>query len=513
MITFGIYMGLVISGLRMQKFLFILTLLLCFPEASYTQDISYDIHLVKKGETLYSICKKYELTQQELIDLNPGIEAGLREGTELRIRKSNPTKSAVTNEAEVGNNTSHLVTAGETWYSISRKYGITVAQLKAANGQTGDELKINQKIQIPSVGQIDEPSQGNESSFSVAYMLPFYTDSPDSLIKKNRKYQRASIQFYRGSMMAIKQMESYGLQANITFYDVHQDSNSVMTALNKLDGNHLDICIGPLFKESITRVLRNVNLSETHLVMPVQQPAKLLLLKKNLSKVVPGASSQWSYLASHLLKAKNTGSVAMLHYGKDDELKLINSFHDEWTRLGGGDISEFNLSDTIEIAQWKSFINRNSNPVIIMPCADVGRVRKFIGDHRTYNLTIYGNEIWLPITDNNIEPPSNFRVYGLSPEYIDMNDRTVTDWIENYRVTYKSEPDEFAFLGYDVSIFYLSGLMQFGREFRDHLNSIKAPMISHVFDFVSTGVESGFENRHTEIIGLTHDGVLKILNE
>jgi hypothetical protein len=38
-------------------------------------------------------------------------------------------------------------------------------------------------------------------------------------------------------------------------------------------------------------------------------------------------------------------------------------------------------------------------------------------------------------------------------------------------------------------------------------------MISHVFDFVSTGVESGFENRYTEIIGLTDDGLLKILNE
>jgi len=511
-ITFGIHMGLVISGLRMQKFLCIITLLFCFLESSYAQNFSNDIHLVKKGETLYSISKKYDISQQELIDLNPGIDSGLREGTELRIRKSNPIASSIKNETNVGNDAFHIVSAGDTWYSISKKYGIAVSQLKAANGQTGDELKINQKIQIPYAGQKDEAIPGDTSLYSIAYMLPFYTDAPDSLIKKNRKYQRASIQFYRGAMVAIQQMEAYGLRANINFYDVHQDSNSVKTALNTLDGNHLDICIGPLFKESITRVLSNSNFSETHLVMPVQQPSRLLLLKKNLSKVVPGASTQWAYLASHLLTNETEG-CAMLHYGKDDEVKLLNSFHDEWKRLGGGDIHKFNISDTVEIAQWRNFLTGNSSPVIIMPCADVGRVRKFIGDYRAYNLTIYGNEIWLPISDNNIEPPSNFRVYGLSPEYIDMRDRKITDWIENYRITYKSEPDEFAFLGYDVSIFYLSGLKQFGREFRNQLNSIKAPMISHVFDFVSTGVESGFENRHTEIIGLTDDGLLKILNE
>ena len=60
--------------------------------------------------------------------------------------------------------------------------------------------------------------------------------------------------------------------------------------------------------------------------------------------------------------------------------------------------------------------------------------------------------------------------------------------------------------------FYLCGLLQYGDAISSNINGIVAPMISHVFDFVSTGAESGFENRHTDIIGIDETGELKIEN-
>ena len=236
------------------------------------------------------------------------------------------------------------------------------------------------------------------------------------------------------------------------------------------------------------------------------------VLKKNLSKVVPGAASQYAYLASYLIE-KGTLNCVLLHHGKDDEIKLVNSFLDEWKRLGGGNVSQFDLMDSTETAQLKILLNGPQAPVVIFPCSDGGRIRKFVSEYKVFNLTIYGNEIWLPLSENSIDAPTNFKVFGLSTEYIDMTKRSVLEWVEKYRITYKSEPDEFAFMGYDVSIFYLCGLAQFGKEFWNHLNNIEAPLIAHVFDFVSTGVESGFENRHTEIMSLSGDGELKIVNQ
>ena len=47
---------------------------------------------------------------------------------------------------------SHVVKKGETLSVIAKKYGTTVAALKKANGMTGDNLKAGQKLQIPSKG-------------------------------------------------------------------------------------------------------------------------------------------------------------------------------------------------------------------------------------------------------------------------------------------------------------------------------------------------------------------------
>lgn len=496
-----------------RKVLLILTLLSFVLDSALAQVQPAEKHLVKKGETFYSISKRYSISQQELINLNPGIESGLREGSELTIRKSSTPASASADEPIINGTIPYIVTVGDTWYSLAKKYGTSIEAIKKANGLAGDELQINQKILIPVIDSSENVHADVDSqAYSVAYMLPFYTGASDSLIKKYRKYQRASIQFYRGSMMAIKQMEASGLRADVQFYDVQQDTNSVKRVLSKLKGNLPDLCIGPLFKESITKVLSNINSAETHLAMPVQQPSKLLLLKKNLSKVVPGAASQYAYLASYLIE-KESSNCVLLHHGKDDEIKLVNSFMDEWRRLGGGNVSQFNLLDSTETAQLKILLDKSQAPTVIFPSSDEGRIRKFISEYKRFNLTVYGNEIWLPLSENSVEAPASFKVFGLSTEYIDMTKRSVMEWIEKYRVTYISEPDEFAFLGYDVSIFYLCGLAQFGKEFWNHLNNIEAPMITHVFDFVSTGVESGFENRHTEIIGLSDDGELKIVNQ
>ena len=48
------------------------------------------VHNVKKGETIYSICKAYNITADELQRLNPIIGGGLKEGQLLYIPVSGP---------------------------------------------------------------------------------------------------------------------------------------------------------------------------------------------------------------------------------------------------------------------------------------------------------------------------------------------------------------------------------------------------------------------------------------
>ncbi|HEY8401418.1 MAG TPA: LysM peptidoglycan-binding domain-containing protein [Cytophagaceae bacterium] len=126
-------------------------------------------HKVAPKETLYSISKAYNLTVQELKDLNPGLDvSNLQVGQELVVSKSVSSSTTTNNQSAnttsttnnqstttnttVGKSTGkkHVVAAKETLFSISQKYGITVDELKKANAGLTTDLKIGQELNIPA---------------------------------------------------------------------------------------------------------------------------------------------------------------------------------------------------------------------------------------------------------------------------------------------------------------------------------------------------------------------------
>ena len=506
----------VLKVVRLRRWFLWVCLIICPFISARSQSLPSDKHLVKKGETLYSICKKYNMSQQELIQLNPGVESGLREGVELWLRKS-AVAPTIKPEPEIitdNNGKSHIVSAGDTWYSLAKKYGVTVEQLQKANASAGNELRPEQRIQIPnSLQELKPAKSAGLPSHTVAIMLPLYLDAPDSVSHKNRKFQKASVQFYRGALMALDSMERFGLDARVEFYDVTQDTNSVTRAVKKMGKTQPDICIGPLFKESVAKAIGLLGDSSTHFVMPVQLSPKVLLLDKDISKVIPGAASEWGYLASYLIHEEKLSECFLIQSGNQEDTKLLNAFKDEWRRNKGGMLTELNLREIADVERLKVMLPNLKNPVIIFPCSDESGIRKIITELGNYNMRLFGHEKWLPISEIILDIPLGFRVSALKSNYLDTTDPDVINWIENYRITYRSEPDEFAFLGYDVVMYYLCGLQQFGGAITENLNSIHAPLISHVFDFSPTGAESGFENRHTHIIAIGENGELNIVNE
>lgn len=72
----------------------------------------------------------------------------------LQAQEVSTDKAAVSNEdsdaksPQLSNNIMHTVVAGETFYSISKLYGISMAHIKKLNGYTTNELDLGQQLQI-----------------------------------------------------------------------------------------------------------------------------------------------------------------------------------------------------------------------------------------------------------------------------------------------------------------------------------------------------------------------------
>ncbi|MCS6974896.1 MAG: LysM peptidoglycan-binding domain-containing protein [Cyclobacteriaceae bacterium] len=105
------------------------------------------IHKVSEKETLFSISRQYQVTVDEIKQWNNLTDNTLAVGQELIIRKSvqpSDTRPVTPQPMEV--RTVHTVAAGETLFSISRRYGVTVEQIKQWNNLTGQDLKAGQKL-------------------------------------------------------------------------------------------------------------------------------------------------------------------------------------------------------------------------------------------------------------------------------------------------------------------------------------------------------------------------------
>lgn len=97
-------------------------------------------YTVKSGDTLYSIAKKYNTTVNAITTLNNLSSNSLSIGQTLKI----PTSTQNTAEP------TYIVKSGDTLYSIARKYNTTVSELINRNNLKTSNLKIGQELIIPN---------------------------------------------------------------------------------------------------------------------------------------------------------------------------------------------------------------------------------------------------------------------------------------------------------------------------------------------------------------------------
>lgn len=112
------------------------------------QQDKYVYHEVKSGDTRYSISKNYGVTIEELEKFNPDIKSGLKPGMVLLIpRKEAESKPPPSGESEKFKR--HKVEQGQTLYSISQRYNVSIEDIKKINPELKDGLKAGQELLIP----------------------------------------------------------------------------------------------------------------------------------------------------------------------------------------------------------------------------------------------------------------------------------------------------------------------------------------------------------------------------
>lgn len=138
-------------------------------------------YTVKKGDSLYSIARVYETTVDEIIKLNHLTNTNLSIGQQLSIPE---TDFSVTTKP---NYTTYTVKKGDSLYSISKKYGVPVNTLIVDNALKNTTLSIGQvlNIRIPSTTIVEE-CYGED--YTPPNQITYIVKSGDSLYSIAKKY-------------------------------------------------------------------------------------------------------------------------------------------------------------------------------------------------------------------------------------------------------------------------------------------------------------------------------------
>ncbi len=111
----------------------------------YIDGKAYIIHQIDPGETLFAISKRYKSTMNAIAEFNPEVKKGLSDGMILQI----PYNA----KAETYSKRVHIVAEGETLYSISNIYDISVIEIMEWNDLLSSELEVGQELII--VGKME----------------------------------------------------------------------------------------------------------------------------------------------------------------------------------------------------------------------------------------------------------------------------------------------------------------------------------------------------------------------
>lgn len=495
-------------------------------------------HIVLERQTLYSISKAYGVTIEDIYRFNPTVkEVGLKKNSIIIIPSQDAIKSSVsvqmpapaeTNAAEkkepvvkqpekprkeseevkpqVKEKTRRIHIA--KWYEdldvIAGQYGVSVEDIMKANNLTGRKLSRRQKLEIPYPGEASATESVKEdtvaitptetvnapvsqadttishvpvSEVNISLLLP--------LTKADGEAHRNNMDFYCGALLAVYDMAEEGIDCNLNVCDImNSDSKSDMETLDKSN-----VIIGPVSTADLTRLF-NAAPKDIAVVSPLDPRAEKLLPEHGGMVQIPTPHQiQYQDLIKWMEEdfrdgdcavmitekgARQTGITAVMKEALDSSSLAYKTF--SYSILEGRDVTE-TLTGLMSA--------EGTNRILIASESEA-----FVNDVvRNLNLLIYNNVDIVLYAPSKIRGFETIEVENLHKTsahvslayYVDYEAPLVKAFLLKYRALFNTEPNQFAFQGYDITRFFISQCAENGLNWKDSLDSSDAEMLQSTF--------------------------------
>ena len=153
---------------------------LYIPTGQMVEDVvgpDFETYIVKTGDSLSSIASRFDISVNELRNINNLSGDTLFVGQQLLVPiGSNIIDSNITNYVD------YRVVSGDTLYSIANRYGVSVDELKRINNLSNNNLSVSQVIKVPILNTIVYTVKSGDTLYSIARQ---YNINPNDIMSFN----------------------------------------------------------------------------------------------------------------------------------------------------------------------------------------------------------------------------------------------------------------------------------------------------------------------------------------
>lgn len=518
-------------------------------------------HEVLAQQTLYSISKIYNVTVNEIMAVNPDLSDNLQETQLINIPIKNiKSEQKTTSKAEKLWQV-HEVKKGETLYGISKIYAVKIDSIKLINNGLPQGLKEGDKIFIPLQQQAKENQTGSKppknelinnelisileqafdttkskkSIYKIGLLLPFYLSKNEefaenrNVLEKEKIYPKSkfAVEFYNGFLFALNRISSENKKFELYVYDTNgQDSVKVASILSKPELKTLDLIVGPLYQTNFEVTAKFAQANKIPVVSPVRQVNKVLLGNEMVFKVIPSQTGMIDKLVTLLVDSFKTQNIIAVKHNASPEKMLIdplNKAYKEKITLGKDTLLYAPIKIISIDRNFNEIINKLSSTkknVIFIPSINQAYITDLFNflvtklggrDYKDYQVTLIGLEEWLTFENIELTSFEMLHVYLPVHSFVDETDSATLTIINDYVVENEIYPTKTTLLGYDIATYFGNVLINYGTIIHPSVySSTRKNGTSIHFNFQKTGIESGCENQSCYILNFRNYELVKV---
>jgi LysM repeat protein len=464
----------------------------------------------------YRLIIKGTAPKTEKVGEKVTVKAELNDGNKIEILK----RAMI-----VIDSISYKVKPKETLYSLSKMFNMTQEELVAVNPELKNGVEIGMLLRIPSKIPVAIEDKKEYKSLSkkiafgsrkrMALLLPFNiatiegdtVNSTFARLKKD-KFLNMTLDFYAGALIAIDSARTLGFPIDVEIYDSRETKNSsdVAAIIQNKNLENANAIIGPFYQSNAETAARLLNTNNVPVISPLSKDVGNPY--PNLYQTIPTNEVIKNAMFDYMRKNKGN-IIAVVDKKKESIVQYIKQYQKEVPFVA------FKENGSLSAESLKSMLVKGRMNYVVMETGNTWMIKTTIAtmlsSMATYQVQLVILEPNETLDTDEIKFLNLIKLKLMYPsvtnDYVSVEEAIFE---KKYRKINNIFPSDYATRGFDMTFDTMMRLVQ-NKSFEETVNSAATKHVENKFEYYKKE-DGGYTNKGVFIMYYDTDLIIKEAN-